>query len=523
MATSTEEMVLRLGMDASALRKGMADATNAAKQGGDQINAGLGESKKGFRELKGAFQDLAQGDWGGAIEKTLKMLANRAGILGKVMSFVFSGPGILAAGAVAAFLSIKKALDDFNKDLDEQAARAAKGYGDMAQSSKSSAIEGSKSARELARHIRDLGDAQQTLKDKTDAAVKALRDQAVAELELSDAKSAAKIAEVNARESRGEISQAQAIIQRENIRKQSEQEKIAIKKAAEESELAKLKEAKDAAEKSKPILEQNAKNAQYAVTGLDENGKVVNQEARNRNKKLANIPKENADLQKQADESKARAAVYQKQIDDILNSKYYSPTNPAQQKALKEAQEKLEEENRLTNMSLLAIKANEKILNQLTIEQENAVEAYRVAKEKMDENSKSYDALNLQINELTQKIATENATGEKIKPFKTAQQIADEAHELAGTTAGKEVLSLGQLASDISTGKDTSKADADRLIKAESQIAGHKVDLKTAIEMAKTAAHNDAAFIAHVGKLADTQQTIIDGLFQNGIVIRDTP
>jgi len=131
--------------------------------------------------------------------------------------------------------------------------------------------------------------------------------------------------------------------------------------------------------------------------------------------------------------------------------------------------------------------------------------------------------LNLQVNELTQKIATQNATGERTKPFKTAQETADEAAQLAGTTAGQEVKSLGQLAADISTGKDTSKNDAERLIKAESQIAGHKVDLKTAIEMAKTAAHNDAAFISHVGKLADTQQTIIDGLFQNGIVIRDTP
>jgi hypothetical protein len=522
MATSTEEMVLRLGMDASALRKGMVDATNAAKQGGEQINAGLGESKKGFRELKGAFQDLAQGDWGGAIEKTLKMLANRAGILGKVMSFVFSGPGILAAGAVAAFLSIKKALDDFNKDLDEQAARAAKGYGNMGQAIKSSTSEGAKGARLLAEHIKELADVQETLKQKTDAAVKALHDQAAAELEVSNAKAAAKTAEVNAQEARGEISPEQAILKRANIKKQGEQEQAAIKKAAEEAELAKLTAAKDAAAKNKPLLEQNAKKAQTALTGVDEKGNVVNPEAVRRNAKLKDIPKQNEDLQKQADESKERAATYQKKIDDILNDKYYSPTNPAQQKALKEAQEKLDQENELKNKSLLAIKANEKIQTQLTIEQENATEAFKKAEEKLNENSNSYNALNLQVNELTQKIANENATGAKTKPFKTAQQIADEASELAGTTAGKEVKSLGQLASDISTGKDTSKSDADRLIKAESQIAGHKVDLKTAIEMAKTAAHNDAAFISHVGKLADTQQTIINNLFENGVVIRDS-
>jgi hypothetical protein len=523
MATSTEEMVLRLGMDASALRKGMADATNAARQGGEQINAGLGESKKGFKELKGAFQDLAQGDWGGAIEKTLKMLANRAGILGKLMSFVFSGAGLVASGAIAAFLLIKNKLDEFNKNLDQAAKDAEKGYGNMGAAIKAATIEGAKGARSLAEHIRELADAQETLKQKTDAAVKALHDQAAAELEVSNAKAAAQIAHINAQEAMGLISPEQAIIQRANIKNQGEREQAAIKKAEQEAELAKLTNAKDQAATNKAFLEQAAKNALAAETGVDEKGNVVNPEARKRVAKIKDIPKENEALQKQTDDLKTKIAAREKQIEDIESDTSGSAKNLGARKALPQLKQALEDEKRTRDLTIQAIKTNESTLTRLTIEQENAAAAYKKAVKTLDENNASYNALNLQVNELTQKIAIENATGAKTKPFKTAQQIADEASELAGTTAGKEVKSLGQLASDISTGKDTSKNDAERLIKAESQIAGHKVDLKTAIEMAKTAAHNDSAFIAHVGKLADTQQTIIDGLFQNGIVIRDTP
>lgn len=524
MATSTEEMILRLGMDASALRKGMADAANAAKQGSEKIDQGFSQNSKGAKELLNAFQDLAKGDWSSAVETSLKVLAEKADLFKKAMAFLFSGPGILAAGAVAAFLAIKKGLDDFNKDLDEQAAKAAKGYGDMGQSIKSATNEGAKGARSLSQHIADLADAQDNLKEKTDAAVKALRDQAVAELEVSNAKAAAQTAAVNAQEARGEISPEQAIIKRANIKNQAEQEQAAIKKAAQEAELAKITAAKEQAEKNKPILEQAAKTAQEAATGVDEKGNIVNPEAAKRAGKIKNIPNENVDLKKQAEDAKKKADEILAKKEDL--EKKLKPTlgpNVGKDREVIELQEQYEQQIGIFQKSNEAIKSNEKLLIQLTTEQENAANAYKKAVQALDANNASFTALNLQVNELTQKIATENATGEKTKPFKTAQQVADEASELAGTAAGQEVKSLGQLASDISTGKDKSQGDAERLIKAESQIAGHKVDLKTAIEMAKTAAHNDAAFISHVGKLADTQQTIIDGLFQNGIVIRDTP
>ena len=91
-------------------------------------------------------------------------------------------------------IAISEDLWKVNEQLDASGELATHTFGDMKKSFHEALLDGAKSTNEMAVKVNKLADAQETLKEKTDAAIKSLHQQQALEQEAISAKSGAQIA-----------------------------------------------------------------------------------------------------------------------------------------------------------------------------------------------------------------------------------------------------------------------------------------------------------------------------------------
>jgi hypothetical protein len=107
-----------------------------------------------------------------------------------------------------------------------------------------------------------------------------------------------------------------------------------------------------------------------------------------------------------------------------------------------------------------------------------------------------------QADELDKDIAADQAAA--AADAATAAQVAgikSGAAAAGRTGAPKDVEDASAMAANVVAGKSTADQNAE-LIEIESRIAGHGVNLGTAVAMAQAAANNAAVFVGHVERLA---------------------
>lgn len=207
------------------------------------------------------------------LKKIVKELGHEFPLLGQAMRVALSPVVGTAAVLVAVFGVVRKIFDDI-RERSNTGIFAGSLRANIEETTKA-ATESELAFRSFERALATAAGAQQTLKDKTDAAVAAIRAQGVATAELDNAQKAVELARVNMQEAQGKVSGPEAVQKRMEIEDRYTRKKLDNEVRTKEAEL-------------------NAKRAE--------------QERARQSGNLAQVEAE--DAKKQADEAEARLANY---------------------------------------------------------------------------------------------------------------------------------------------------------------------------------------------------------------------
>ena len=125
----------------------------------------------------------------------------------------------------------------------------------------------------------------------------------------------------------------------------------------------------------------------------------------------------------------------------------------------------------------------------------------KAAEDAADKSTAAFAKLADEIAALSNSISANRGTDNATVKTKQATVTAEEDAELSKTPAGKAVNDAEQIAKQLHAGTATND-EAQQLVEIESRIAGHQVNLATAVQMADAAANNAQAFVTHVQRLA---------------------
>ncbi|MDR3458501.1 MAG: hypothetical protein P4N60_13705 [Verrucomicrobiae bacterium] len=120
------------------------------------------------------------------------------------------------------------------------------------------------------------------------------------------------------------------------------------------------------------------------------------------------------------------------------------------------------------------------------------------------------DALHKQVQEKKAQLALDKSTAATEKPIDQQTAGYKEADDLAKTDSGKALLAGEAAARRIRAGTQTAD-DAQNLIALASKMAGHTVNLKTAVEMMEAAANGTSAFVNLATRLAKAVEGLKPG------------
>lgn len=400
--------------------------------------AGAKEATGALNEVEKAGQKVTAQDKEHA--RTKEFLGLKVGELKKLtreLSAEFPLAGMAArlminpiAGAFTAAIAIfgfaKKALDDWNKELDEAGERAkkadfAEGIQKMAEAVQAQAS----AAREHADALAHLKTEEQEFQDKLSASIALLEARYAAEQKVANAAKGLALESINADVSTGRMSPTEAIIARLGI-----ENKFAAKSQA--YEIASQREIIDTKTGQRnaqaDLQSQFHENAEKARAAANEAQKQVERdEAR---------AKEDAARKEELDKARDKA---QAALDKFGPEPNVGNMTPAQFEALQRARAGVEEASARFVQNEQDRTRREARLPAERISADQAKKDAERAEKAEQENKTAVEALTVEIKSLTDKLAILEARGGQAAGLEAQSRTAGAISALAGTTEGKDV------------------------------------------------------------------------------------
>ena len=235
----------------------------------------LSKIKQTGQELKAvgqAAQEAAQKDGGasdesakkteflslkkGALKKLVRELGHEFPIAGMAAKAMMDPIGVAFTGAIAIFGYAKRALDDWNSEMDKTAERnAEKDFLPGIEAKSKSLHEAAAASAEFHESLKNISAGEDEFSSKVKLAIDRLHEFVAAQAEVRNASEASEIARINLAEKQGKMTGTQAIVARAGVKERYREMGERQQTAGENAELA-LKEKELAhAEGQAPSLE----------------------------------------------------------------------------------------------------------------------------------------------------------------------------------------------------------------------------------------------------------------------------
>ncbi|MDB6124748.1 MAG: hypothetical protein JWQ71_3741 [Pedosphaera sp.] len=421
-------------------------AVEGVTQAGVKDAAAMGEQteKTNFLNLK--KQQLT---------KLVRQLSQAFPELGMAIRLAMNPVVAILALAIGFFVKMKKSIEETNKSLDAMAAKAMESWGNMG-----SAVEEAKRAiangsDEMSKHIKDISEAEKTLKEKADDATAALRRQEQQQIALSNAKEALELAEVDVQRKLHQVDPKKGLDDVAALKKEMEikgrhgNERINIQTAADQGEINKKQQLRDneelnrhEAEKSFNALGKNRVQRDASIKNLP---KVVSKYDADITDNRAEKEKADKALQERQSKLESLKAFPLAQEKDIKGS----------QSRVDEAQAKVDDLNKQHDLLVRGKRQAEDKLAQLQLEAKN----YDDAKTAMEKSADAVKALTRELNNLRQ-AADETA---KFRRTEAGLHQAAESKKTAGAIidATKGQTAPGTLPAGVIVDKKTGEVLTD--------------------------------------------------------------
>ena len=512
--------MIRMGLDAKGVQQGIDKANSELKSFGASAERHLGGAAGHMGKLdehttrtKLHMAELVKTIASGDVERSVEQFAKLSRHLEGITKFVFGIGGAIVGGAFLAFFKIKEYLKEVNEELDKEGERAEKGYGKMTEAFATATKEGAKSAEDFKGHLAELAAAQETLKQKTDEAIKAMHEQQALQQETISARSGAEIASINLMEEEGTISPEKAIIARAAAKKRAEQEIEELKNQGVQNQQAALEAALATSQGALGTAKTSASDAEAAA--------FSSPEAIDRRRKIIGLPGEAADMRADLAARQKDLEAFRKKMEasdaykdvDRLTTLSQQPMSTFQREnvreLLEEAKHRLEpqlekqaEQEAAISKLTTAIAENEGLQIKLATEQDALTEKYKNAVKVLDTATEQTKQLGEALKAITDTVRLQGQYQPGIGAARSQQEAEQVNQELLKTNVGKAILGAQRIASDIQAGRPVSDGDMASLTMLESAVARRQVSPQTAEAMALASINAPGAFNAQAAILS---------------------
>ena len=392
--------------------------------GGGGAAEGVGKeaeiTRRELSHLAHLSKEIGEGNWAGAALGAFRMMGKT---IAKITSSLMGPFGIALAVVGVAAYKIWEDIKEFNKEADKMGKMNAESIGDTHKAITEATDAGIKSAEEFEGHIRSLADAHETLAHWVERVNGLLAKNAEQEEKLIKSKSEQQVAAINLAEHMGMMSPGAASAARTQAQVFGFTQAESLKQQALLDQGHNLATARGDAAADQPYLEQAARAAQAAVTGVDEHGNITNHAAFARNKQM----KERANLEADINKRQEKVNEFDESFGDFLNPTHkWSEKLNDQEKSIIEKGRALLESKEEQNRGNIAA-------------QQAAVEAYKRATKAVDENAENLKQLNIDLDNYREKYKNNATAMEELKSHLTAQQSENQQAQFSTAAAADRV------------------------------------------------------------------------------------
>jgi chromosome segregation ATPase len=485
--------LLAAGQQAEASLKGIEDA--GKQQGGafEEISKQFADLNRKAEELKKTSVEVGEAGPG--------MAAGAAGILTTVAASI--------TGAMVVFSYAKAALDEWNRQMDEVAARnASRDFLPGIEAKRTALVEGAVAAERFKESLAAIGAAEDEFGRKVAGAIGKLHEFMAAQAEISSAAEGKETAEVNLAEKLGKMTPEQAIVARAGIKERYRKQQEEAKTRAENEELA-LKEAElQHARSQAPELAAEAEAKRKAADELRAKQEAAKAQLPGAKKELARLDAEMTAKMTVSDEAGYKAGDVQRAgAAGQLGFGGQASISAAVAEAEK-AKAEMEAVRAEYRRQLITVQRLEATQERASSELPTAEAGRRLAEEKATKTQQRIDVLEKELERLRETVPMRQSARDEASGLRSQASAAETMGALAGTKGGKQVVEAAATAQAMAAGKQVSDLQAMQLQALGQMLFGTQASQQKTISTLAQSTKNQESLVDVIMQLKARQEQL---------------